>query len=462
MSSIARIVSLTVLTALIIILGMTFLQVVTPFLLPLFLAGVVSILCQPIFRYFIGRTHNRVRVAAGLTTAVLLSVLLIPLLVGTLIASLQLYTLTVEKLGTADWTETFDTLQINLVAKVQPYLPEKIDPAEVQQNVRRMLKLLAERSLGLAGTTLNKTLNVLGSLVMLMMSLLMFIIALYYFLADGPALITAAEGLIPVHIEYQRQLRSRFALVVRTIVLATFMAAIAQGLTTAATLYVIGWQVDSPVLRHFFIIALVGTLAAVIPLAGNWLVWGPCAVWLAFQGNWTTAILLTLFGSMVIGTMDNVIRTYLLQSDARLHPLLAFVSVLGGLQAMGLWGVFIGPIVASCLHALVQIFNSELREFSKIKFAFVTQKSAGGGNLDAAALEQPGVDTKTHPATTAPGVEQLPAAADTSAGANTAETTQRSAEQAVTPTETAEPISGRSYANPHSADSGSPKKNRRD
>ena len=154
MSSIARIVSLTVLTALIIILGMTFLQVVTPFLLPLFLAGVVSILCQPIFRYFIGRTHNRVRVAAGLTTAVLLSVLLIPLLVGTLIASLQLYTLTVEKLGTADWTETFDTLQINLVAKVQPYLPENIDPAEVQQNVRRMLKLLAERSLGLAGTTL--------------------------------------------------------------------------------------------------------------------------------------------------------------------------------------------------------------------------------------------------------------------------------------------------------------------
>ena len=66
-----------------------------------------------------------------------------------------------------------------------------------------------------------------------------------------------------------------------------------------------------------------------------------------------------------MGTMDNIIRTYVLQSDAKLHPLLAFVSVLGGLQV---WGVFIGPIVASCLHALIQIFNTELKAFSQEKF----------------------------------------------------------------------------------------------
>jgi hypothetical protein len=75
--------------------------------------------------------------------------------------------------------------------------------------------------------------------------------------------------------------------------------------------------------------------------------------------------------------MDNIIRVYILQSDAKLHPLLAFVSVLGGLRTMGLWGVFVGPIVAACLYALVKIFNTELRELSRTKF---------GGSIDVDAV----------------------------------------------------------------------------
>jgi predicted PurR-regulated permease PerM len=75
--------------------------------------------------------------------------------------------------------------------------------------------------------------------------------------------------------------------------------------------------------------------------------------------------MLAVWGFFVVGTLDNIIRAYILQSDAKLHPLLAFISVLGGIQAMGLWGVFIAPIIASCLHALIEIFNSELKEISK-------------------------------------------------------------------------------------------------
>ena len=50
----------------------------------------------------------------------------------------------------------------------------------------------------------------------------------------------------------------------------------------------------------------------------------------------------------------------MLNSDVKLHPLLAFVSVLGGLQWVGVWGVFAGPVIASCLYALLKIFKEEL------------------------------------------------------------------------------------------------------
>ena len=70
----------------------------------------------------------------------------------------------------------------------------------------------------------------------------------------------------------------------------------------------------------------------------------------------------------MVGTLDNVIRTWVLNNDAKLHPLLAFVCVLGGLKVMGLWGVFVGPVVAACLHTLLEIFNGELRAFAREKF----------------------------------------------------------------------------------------------
>jgi predicted PurR-regulated permease PerM len=183
-------------------------------------------------------------------------------------------------------------------------------------------------------------------------------LALYYFLADGPGLLAAAEALIPIEHAHQRQLAKRFVTTVRAVVFATFLAALGQGLATAIALKIVGFD-------HFLVLIIVSTFAALIPMAGTWLVWCPCAAWLAYQGHWVSASFLAIVGALVIGMLDNVIRTVVLQNDTKLHPLLAFVSVMGGLQVMGLWGVFIGPIVACCLHALIQIFNEELNEIGK-------------------------------------------------------------------------------------------------
>jgi hypothetical protein len=139
-------------------------------------------------------------------------------------------------------------------------------------------------------------------------------------------------------------------------------------------------------------------LSALIPMLGTWLVWGPCAVWLWWNGQWWQAILLAVYGVAVVGMLDNVVRTYVLNSNTKLHPLLAFISVLGGLQAMGLWGVFIGPTVASCLHALVKIFNHELGALSRERFSL----GGPGGEPDTKEDRRP-----TGPA--APGAASLPA-----------------------------------------------------
>ncbi len=359
----ARLVSLVVLTALIVFLGITFFHVIAPFLLPLFLAGVLTVLCQPLYRRMIERTRQRPRLAAGLTTAIVLATILIPLLVGTFIASVQLYTFTQRTFDRQQWNDSVaqirSALEIDsLTRSIDPWLPEEVQSEglliELRTNLQRTLGSVAQRSLGLAATS---TLGFVGSFVGFLVSLMMFTIGLYYFLADGPALLSSSMRLIPVDNSHQEELLQQFTTVVRAVVFATLLAALAQGVATAGMLAAFGFS-------HIFVVFVIATLAAMVPLAGTWLVWGPCAVWLAWQGYGWQAFFMTVIGAGVIGTLDNVVRTYVLQSDAKLHPLLAFVSVLGGLQAMGLWGVFIGPIVASFLHALVKIFNFELQQIS--------------------------------------------------------------------------------------------------
>jgi predicted PurR-regulated permease PerM len=230
---------------------------------------------------------------------------------------------------------------------------------EIRDSLRRSLQGLGDRSLGdAASITFGVLAEAMGTLVAILIGLLIYSMALYYFLADGSNLTSAAEQLIPVHADYQRQLLGQFSKVVRSVVVATFLAAFGQGLATAVALKLFGFP-------HAFVLFILATLASLIPIIGAWLVWLPCVIVLFLDGHWIQATILFLYGSMFVGMLDNVIRTYVLNTDTRLHPLLAFISILGGMQVMGLWGVFIGPIVASCLHALVQIFNVELKEFSK-------------------------------------------------------------------------------------------------
>jgi len=405
-----RLVSLGVLLILIVFLGVTFYQVVAPFILPLFLAGVVTVLCQPLHARFLRRMAGRPRLAAGLTTATVLVIILVPLLLGVLVATLQLYSVSQESIGTAEWNVQLD--RINNLAAEWGLVEASADPDRsvdgsavssdrggLRRSLSEALRALADRSGGAARTTLGRW---VGSIIGMVISAAMFGIALYYFLADGPTLLAAAVRLFPFNHDYQKQLLHEFETVVRSVVSATLLASVVQGLLTAAALWIVGASIGSDLLRHFFLFFILSTLTSLVPITGAWLVWMPVAIWLGFNDHLVGAILLSLFGIAVIGTLDNVIRIHVLHSDTKLHPLLAFVSVLGGVHEMGLWGVFIGPIVACCLHALIGMFNTELGRLSLRKLLWGAaddetpdseeESSDAAGEQDTAAAAEGEVD----------------------------------------------------------------------
>lgn len=439
MPPVARLISLGILTTLIVALGITFYHVLAPFLLPLFLAWVTAILCRPLYLWTVAKTKGRSRLAAGLTTAGLLFVVLLPMVLGTVFAAAQLIDLATTTIGNREWrdkalavTEHPRVLEFARQIKSsfkdperiieeaansdaatgrdpayvdpndpfalsppEPEAPKEVQPideeaeaaelkAQIQSSIIASLKFVGARTIGVVSEVPGVALGLLGRMVSLLVALVMFGIALYYFLCDGPELLAAAENLIPVRSDYQRELLDRFDQVVRAVVLSTFLSALAQGLLTTFALALAGFD-------HLLIFFVLSSLAAMIPLAGTWLVWAPSAIWLAwYEQSYGWAAFIVLWGLGVVGTIDNVIRTYILNTNAKLHPLLAFVSVLGGLQVMGLWGVFIAPVVAACLHALMQIFNAELRAFSQ-------ERSLVRPALDEDTVTPPVVPTPAEP-----------------------------------------------------------------
>jgi predicted PurR-regulated permease PerM len=136
--------------------------------------------------------------------------------------------------------------------------------------------------------------------------------------------------------------------------LATVLSALAQGVLTTAAF----WALDMPSLVLLF---LATTFMAFIPFLGPATVWVPVAIYLgAVEGRLTAAAMLVVFGLTVVATIDNLVRMFVLQGNSQLHPLLALLSVLGGLQVFGPIGILVGPMTVVFLQTLLEILNHEL------------------------------------------------------------------------------------------------------
>ncbi|MDA7994415.1 MAG: AI-2E family transporter, partial [Pirellulales bacterium] len=85
---------------------------------------------------------------------------------------------------------------------------------------------------------------------------------------------------------------------------------------------------------------------------------------LFFAKSTWAALGLALWGALVVSTVDNIIKPYVLQGQSKLHPLLALLSILGGVGALGPIGVFIGPIAVAFLQAALTMLQTELDTLS--------------------------------------------------------------------------------------------------
>jgi predicted PurR-regulated permease PerM len=99
-------------------------------------------------------------------------------------------------------------------------------------------------------------------------------------------------------------------------------------------------------------------LLALVPVLGAFFIWIPAAIFLALDGSWGKAMILTVWGVGVVGTMDNLLCPFLVGKRLKLHTVLAFISMVGGLIVFGVSGLILGPVVLTITMVLLEIWRS--------------------------------------------------------------------------------------------------------
>lgn len=194
-----------------------------------------------------------------------------------------------------------------------------------------------------------------GFLISLVIGTAIMILAFYFFLVDGTAMINSLKSLSPLDDLHEQELIDEFSRISRAVVLATLLSAACQGLLAGIGYYFAG-------LPAVWVLTLVTGCLAMVPFVGAVAVWAPCALYLYLgEGHTGTAIGLAIYGMLVVSMADNVIKPLVLHGQSNLHPLLAFLSVIGGVGALGPIGILIGPMVVAFFQTILGIFSREVQ-----------------------------------------------------------------------------------------------------
>lgn len=334
-------VSLALLVLLALYLCYTIIQ---PFLYAIIAAVALAILFQPVHQWILAKVRNP-SWAAGLSVLAVVILTVVPavLMGGALIGEIRGLYSTLANKSAADGG--WETWILHLIEKPLAYLGVQTSDPEFSLKASILGWLDAA-----SATLLRIARGAVGNIAGFLLDSVVTLFTLFFLLRDGGAIRKHASDVLPLD---RQQTDRLFTDIGRTVIANMYgilAVAVVQGGLIAGIFAILG--LPSPLLW-----GVVAGLCSMIPLLGPPLVWVPAAIYLAATAQYGKAAILAGFSAGVIGMADNFIRPYVISGQVDLHPLLVFFSLLGGANAFGIMGLFIGPAVLSVTISLIELLR---------------------------------------------------------------------------------------------------------
>jgi predicted PurR-regulated permease PerM len=317
--------------------------VLRPFIISLILAAVLAYASWPVYGWLLARLHDRSAAAAMAMTVLLLLTLVTPFaIMGVSLVdnAAELLRLLREAMNRPlppppGWIETIPFAGDYLKGKWLLLMQEEGGTALLQLKQYLLQLPLKDWAIRAGGA--------LGQGVVL---ITFSVFICFFFYRDGPAITSHAQAVMERLAGHRaKELIEVTAGTISRVVNGILGTALAQSVLALVGFWIAG-------VPGAMLLGLLTFFVSIIPM-GPPLVWLPAALWLYSQGEMGWAIFLALYGLLVVSSIDNVVKPYLISRGGALPLLLVFMGVLGGLLSFGFIGVFLGPVILAVAYALL-------------------------------------------------------------------------------------------------------------
>lgn len=318
--------------------------ILLPFYGTVLWGAIIALLFAPLYRWLLRRLGRR-RTPAALAT--LLIVVLLVILPAAAIATAmgREAAQVVQRLQSGELNPSlyfrgvFDGLPEGVTS-----LLDRVGLVDFATLERRLLAGLAQASQFIATQALSIGQNTFEFVAALFITLYLA----FFFIRDGEPLARAVRRAIPLAPAHKEELLAKFATVIRATVKGNLLVAAIQGALGGLGFWALG-------VHAALLWGVLMAFLSLLPAVGAGLVWGPVALYFLLTGALWQAVALTVYGVLVIGLVDNLLRPVLVGQDTRMPDYLVMISTLGGMATFGLNGFVLGPVIAAMFVAVWHI-----------------------------------------------------------------------------------------------------------
>lgn len=329
---------------------LAFATLIRNFLIAVLMAVVFSALLHPLYRRVRRVTRTRPAVTSGLVMVLVLIAVGIPLVALTGLVAAE--ALAMSKAVTP-WLQSQIRGDGALAFQIPTWVPfsTEIEPYKTQ-----IIAQLGEAAGGAGQFLFESIRGVTTGTFGVLLNVFVFLYAMFFFLMRGPELLDSALRYLPLDDSDRDTLIERGLTVTKATLKSILIIGVLQGALIALAFLVLGIEGAA------FWGAIVLILSA-IPGLGSAIIWVPAVIYLFSADQVWSAVALTLWGALIVGLVDNILRPRLVGEEAQIPDLLILLSILGGIAGFGVVGIVIGPILAAVFLTVLGIYRTAFADF---------------------------------------------------------------------------------------------------
>ncbi len=330
------------------VLVAAFLYMASPLMKGAFMAMIVSVIFYPVYKLFLRLFKGHNYIAAVITTMLSFCVVLIPLII--ILAALAA---NISDFATRLIGQMQNQQVVEIVDKINLTINNWLSSLPGGNDSAFDLKIAIINFTKIAGRFLYQfSPRVFATTAKIGVNLIVFVLFLVVLFAEGSKLFTLIIHTLPLSVIHQEEISRQIRKMISATLLAMVSVAVVQGLLIGLGFWVAGFS--EPLMWGF-----IAVMASFVPIVGAASCYIGAVIVLLAMGKWHAAILFLLYGLIFISSVDNVIRPLLMGQQARIHPLLLFIALLGGVRVFGPIGIVFGPVLLAVFLASLRIYQRE-------------------------------------------------------------------------------------------------------